>query len=269
MVDGDTVKVRAYGAKRALHRAADRDRHARDQAARACRSSAAAVKPAATCSGSPTAQRATATATGCSIRRAGPPASCCAPTRPRTRSTATAGCSPTSPRRGGVSLQRRQLSGRLGRGYVYGCKPFQHVRAFRAAERRARQPIAGSRASAAGTSTDPPTTRPRARPHAGTGATSTASTTSRPTKDSQGAGWRAVFKERAAGRVSYRGLPAPPCRRHPSLLGPADQCKRRLARVRRAVRQRPRRPGKWRARWRLVDGHQVASWHFKVRPEFG
>jgi hypothetical protein len=27
-------------------------------------------------------------------------------------------------------------------------------------------------------------------------------------------------------------------------------------------------PGRWRARW-IVDGETVASWRFRVRPEFG
>ena len=40
--------------------------------------------------------------------------------------------------RGGLSLQKRMLSAGWAATYVYGSKPFQRVRSFRAAERRAR-----------------------------------------------------------------------------------------------------------------------------------
>ena len=83
---------------------------------------------------------------------------------------------------------------------------------------------------------------------------------------SQGAGWRTTFKEHVAGRVRYRV-----CLRH---LGNGERrCwDRRTNRsgvshvfVALFVNDRGG-PGEWRARW-MVDGEQVASWRFTVRPE--
>jgi hypothetical protein len=84
---------------------------------------------------------------------------------------------------------------------------------------------------------------------------------------SQGAGWRAVFRERAEGRVRYkvclRYLEQPSIRR----------CWRRTTSdrgrssvfVARFVNDRGG-PGRWRARWR-ARGNRVAVWTFRVRSE--
>jgi hypothetical protein len=85
---------------------------------------------------------------------------------------------------------------------------------------------------------------------------------------SQGAGWRAIFEEKAAGRVRYRV-----CLRH---LGNGERrCwdrrtnRRGVSRVFVALFVNDRGgPGRWRARW-FVDGERVATWRFRVRPEFG
>jgi hypothetical protein len=85
---------------------------------------------------------------------------------------------------------------------------------------------------------------------------------------SQGAGWRAVFRERVPGRVNYRV-----CLRH---RGNGEQrCWRRTTGARGRSRVFVARfvndrggPGRWRAVWR-VDGERVARWSFRVRPEFG
>jgi hypothetical protein len=85
---------------------------------------------------------------------------------------------------------------------------------------------------------------------------------------SQGAGWRTVFKEHVEGRVRYRV-----CLRH--VRNGERRCwsrrtgQRGVSRVfvARFVNDRGG-PGRWRARW-IVDGETVASWRFRVRPEFG
>jgi hypothetical protein len=85
---------------------------------------------------------------------------------------------------------------------------------------------------------------------------------------SQGAGWRTVFRERVPGRVRYTV-----CLRN------LDNGVGRCWRARTGARGRSRifvalfvndrgGPGRWRARWKR-DGRVVASWRFRVRPEFG
>ncbi|HEX5619184.1 MAG TPA: hypothetical protein VFX51_12225 [Solirubrobacteraceae bacterium] len=84
---------------------------------------------------------------------------------------------------------------------------------------------------------------------------------------SQGAGWRAVFRENVDGRVRYRV-----CLRH--RRSGTQRCWDRRTNangvsrvfVARFVNDRGG-PGRWRARWR-VDGRIVDTWRFKVRPEF-
>lgn len=90
-----------------------------------------------------------------------------------------------------------------------------------------------------------------------------------PTREaSQGAGWRAVFRERVSGRVRYTV-----CLRN--LDNDVGNCWR----SRTGARGRSRifvalfvndqgGTGRWRARWK-VAGRVVASWRFRVRPEFG
>ena len=101
----------------ALHRAADRHRHARGLRRRRVRRPPRLrlmkrLAPAAVACG-------------------------CAPTRRKTPSTATTGCSPTpSSRRARPGVA--QAARRLGEVYVYGGNPFQRVRAFRQAQRSAK-----------------------------------------------------------------------------------------------------------------------------------
>ncbi len=166
------------------------------------------------------------------------------------------------------SLQKRQLRAGWAEVYVYGGKPFRQVRAFRTAQRSARHADRGVWGEC-----DGDFHRPADDAHASTAARRYRGYVDRlddqPTHEgSQGAGWRAVFKERAAGRVSYRV-----CLRH--LADGIRRCWDRRTNANGASRVFVARfvndrggPGKWRARW-LVDGHQVASWRFKVRPEFG
>jgi hypothetical protein len=89
-----------------------------------------------------------------------------------------------------------------------------------------------------------------------------------PTREgSQGAGWRAVLEEEVDGRVDYRV-----CVRH---LGNGERrCWNRRTNERGNSRVFVARfvndiggPGRWRARW-TVDGETVATWRFRVRPEF-
>jgi hypothetical protein len=83
---------------------------------------------------------------------------------------------------------------------------------------------------------------------------------------SQGAGWQAVFRERAVGRVRYRV-----CLTHQQ--HGASRCWSRTTRgdgtsvvfVALFVNDRGG-PGTWRAMW-LVRGRRVARWHFTVRSE--
>jgi hypothetical protein len=83
---------------------------------------------------------------------------------------------------------------------------------------------------------------------------------------SQGAGWRAVFRESLDGRVRYRV-----CLRH--RRSEKQRCWDRRTNangvsrvfVARFVNDRGG-PGRWRARWR-VDGRIVDTWRFTVRPE--
>jgi hypothetical protein len=91
----------------------------------------------------------------------------------------------------------------------------------------------------------------------------------KPTREaSQGAGWRTVFRERVPGRVRYSV-----CLRN--LDTDVGNCWR----ARTGSRGRSRifvalfvndrgGPGRWRARWK-VAGRVVATWRFRVRPEFG
>jgi hypothetical protein len=155
---------------------------------------------------------------------------------------------------------------------VYGGKPFRQVRAFRRAERSARNADRGVWGACGGDFHTPSDDA-----QAGTSATAAARRyrgfvdrfDDRPTHEgSQGAGWRAVDKETVSGRVRYRV-----CLRH---LGNGEQrCwnrrtgRRGVSRVFAALFVNDEGgPGKWRARW-FVDGEQVASWRFTVRPEFG
>jgi hypothetical protein len=85
---------------------------------------------------------------------------------------------------------------------------------------------------------------------------------------SQGAGWRAIFRERAPGRVRYTV-----CLRN--LDNDVGNCwrartdRRGSSRVFVALFVNDRGgPGEWQARWKL-GGRVVASWRFRVRPEFG
>jgi hypothetical protein len=90
-----------------------------------------------------------------------------------------------------------------------------------------------------------------------------------PTREaSQGAGWRTVFRERVPGRLRYTV-----CLRN--LDNRVGNCWR----GRTGTRGRSRifvalfvndqgGPGRWRARWK-VAGRVVATWRFRVRPEFG
>jgi micrococcal nuclease len=174
--------------------------------------------------------------------------------------------------RGRGSLQKRQLRAGWTKVYVYGGKRFRQVRAFRRAERRARKAGRGvwgmcggdfhspGDDTQAGTSVRAGTAARRYRgyvdlfdgepAHAGY----------------QGNGWRAVFKETVRGRVRYRV-----CLRH---LGNGERrCwnrrtgRRGVSRVFAALFVNDQGgPGKWRARW-FVGGQRVASWRFTVRPE--
>jgi hypothetical protein len=92
---------------------------------------------------------------------------------------------------------------------------------------------------------------------------------SQPTREaSQGAGWRTIFRERVPGRVRYTV-----CLRN------LDNRVGKCWRGRTGTRGRSRifvalfvndqgGPGRWRARWK-VAGRVVATWRFRVRPEFG
>jgi hypothetical protein len=83
----------------------------------------------------------------------------------------------------------------------------------------------------------------------------------------QGAGWRAIFRERARGRVRYSV-----CLRN--LDNGVRHCwgARTSARgtsrvfVARFVNDRGG-PGAWQARWK-IRGDVVSTWHFRVQPEF-
>jgi hypothetical protein len=83
---------------------------------------------------------------------------------------------------------------------------------------------------------------------------------------SQGAGWQAVFKERARGRVRYRV-----CLTHEE--NGVSACVSRTTRVDGSsvvfaaifINDRGG-PGPWHATW-LVRGRGVARWDFTVRPE--
>ncbi|MGH2946073.1 MAG: thermonuclease family protein [Solirubrobacteraceae bacterium] len=170
--------------------------------------------------------------------------------------------------RAGVSLQKRQLRAGRAEVYVYGGTPFRQVRLFRRAERAARRADRGVWDECRG-DFHRPADDARASASARRYRGYVDLFDGDPTHEGyQGNGWRAVFRERTAGRVRYRV-----CLRH---LGNGERrCWNRrtngrgVSRVFAALFVNDQGgPGRWRARW-TVEGERVASWRFRVRPEFG
>ena len=154
VVDGDTIKVRAWGAKRKHYtvrllgidtpETVDPNAPVECGGPEATSLHARPVVPLA---------RSTRTATGCSTRRAARAArSSCAPTRRRTCSTSYDRLLAYVIPAGRTMLQRRMLAAGWATTYVFD-KPFREVSEFRRLERGARPTMTASTACATGTST--------------------------------------------------------------------------------------------------------------------